>query len=123
MKLLLLFVIAGSIAILQSCNTVSKLENCAVSYYHDKFEGRRTASGEIFKQKLFTCASNVYPIGTVLKLTNKDKNTIIFVRVNDKGELYGRTLDLSKSAFKALGNLKHGIIYVTIEEVNFKSFN
>lgn len=108
---------------LQSCKASSRLENCRVSYYHDRFQGRKTASGEIFDQKLFTCASNVYPIGTILKLTNKNEDKTIFVRVNDKRQLYGRTLDLSKSAFKALANLEHGVITVTIEEIDFKPFN
>ena len=37
------------------------------SFYANKFNGRRTASGETFDQKKFTCACNVLPLGTWIK--------------------------------------------------------
>ncbi|MFZ1453648.1 MAG: septal ring lytic transglycosylase RlpA family protein, partial [Ferruginibacter sp.] len=46
------------------------------SFYANKFNGRRTASGEIFDQKKMTCACNVLPLGTWVKITNlKNKRT------------------------------------------------
>jgi rare lipoprotein A len=41
-------------------NAVEKKENKkgVVSYYHNSFSGRKTASGEIFSQEKLTCASN-----------------------------------------------------------------
>jgi rare lipoprotein A len=40
------------------------------SFYADKFNGRQTASGEIFSQKKLTCACNMLPLGTWIKVTN-----------------------------------------------------
>ena len=85
------------------------------SFYHDKFNGRKTANGEIFDQNKLTCASNVYKIGTKLKVTNIKNNKSVIVRVNDTSKLYGRSIDLSKSAFNTIGDLKSGIIKVKIE--------
>ena len=38
----------------------AKIEVNKASHYHDKFNGRKTASGEIFSQKKFTAATNLY---------------------------------------------------------------
>ena len=40
------------------------------SYYADKFNGRKTASGEIFSNDGMTCASNRYELGTYVEVTN-----------------------------------------------------
>lgn len=123
MKFLLLFAISFSFTnAFSGCNTSKKTSGCTASYYHDKFHGRRTASGEIFDQGAYTCASNVYKMGTILKLTNPKTKKTIFVRVNDTGKLYGRTLDLSKKAFMELDDLKKGIIMIEIEEVILQPF-
>lgn len=85
------------------------------SYYHDKYHGRKTASGEVFSQNKYTCASNKYKLGTRLRVTNPKNGKSIIVRVNDTGKLYGRTIDLSKSAFRKIANLKQGVIKVKIQ--------
>ena len=40
------------------------------SWYGKGFEGKLTASGYIYSSDQLTCASNRYPFGTVLKVTN-----------------------------------------------------
>lgn len=85
------------------------------SFYHDKFNGRRTASGEIFNQNKLTCASNIYTFGTKLKVTNLSNNKSVIVKVNDTGKLHGRTIDLSKKAFKTISKLEKGIIKIKIK--------
>lgn len=88
------------------------------SYYTVKSSGNITANGEQFNEGALTCASNDYPFNTILKVTNVNNGKFIFCRVNDTGNFkkYGRIIDLSKGAFKAIGDLKVGLLTVKIEE-------
>jgi rare lipoprotein A len=54
------------------------------SYYANKFEGRKTATGEIFKQNQLTAACNVLPLGTWVRVTNLSNGKSVVVRTNDR---------------------------------------
>ncbi len=85
------------------------------SYYGDEFHGRKTNSGERFDNKKFTCAHRKLPFGTILKVTNLQKNKVTFVRVNDRGPFVKtRILDVSKAAAKELELIKYGVCKVKI---------
>lgn len=72
------------------------------SWYGNEFDGRPTASGQIFNEDDFTCASRTLPFGTVLALTRGERRIIVVV--TDRGPfIAGRDLDLSKAAAAALG--------------------
>jgi len=72
------------------------------SWYGNEFDGRPTASGQIFNEDDFTCASRTLPFGTVLALTRGARRIIVVV--NDRGPfIAGRDLDLSKASATALG--------------------
>lgn len=89
------------------------------SFYHDKYEGRTTANGQTFRQSGMTCASNVYKMGTVLRITNKENGKSVEVRVNDTGAFkMPRIVDLSKAAFSKIASLRKGLVQVTVEVVN-----
>lgn len=51
-------------------NTLDAKKTSYASYYHDKFNGRKTASGEIFDNSKFTAANRTLPFGTNIKVTN-----------------------------------------------------
>lgn len=86
------------------------------SFYADKFEGRKTASGEIFHQNDFTAAHKSLPFGTWVKVTNLDNKKAVIVRINDRGPFVkGRIIDLSKSAAKEIGKLRQGVFPVSIK--------
>ncbi len=91
-----------------------------VTYYGDKFHGRKTANGERFNQNAMTCASNTHKFGTHLKVTNTANGKSVVCRVNDRGGFskYGVTLDLSKGAFAQIAPLSQGRARVTIETVS-----
>ena len=91
-----------------------------VTYYGDKFHGRKTANGERFNQNTMTCASNTHKFGTHLKVTNTANGKSVVCRVNDRGGFskYGVTLDLSKGAFAQIASLSQGRARVTIETVS-----
>lgn len=81
------------------------------SYYHDKYHGRKTASGEIFDQNKKTAASNNYPLGTMVRVTNTNNGKTVIVKINDRMHPnYSHRIDLSKRAFKDLASLNKGII-------------
>lgn len=93
------------------------------SWYGKGFEGKPTASGYIYSSKQLTCASNKYPFGTVLKVTNKENKKSVLVVVTDTGSFgkkYHRDIDLSKAAFKKIGNINEGLLNVKIKVYNKK---
>ena len=88
------------------------------SFYANKFNGRRTANGEIFSQNKFTCACNVLPLGTWVKVTNIRNGKSVIVKVNDRlHPRIRRVVDLSKIAAKTLGYTGHGVTRVKVEVI------
>ncbi len=74
------------------------------SFYANKFNGRRTASGEIFSQKKMTCACNVLALGTWIKVTNLRNSKFAILKVNDRlHPSMKRIVDLSSAAAKSIG--------------------
>lgn len=91
------------------------------SFYHNKFNGRRTASGEIFSQDKLTCACNMLPIGTWVKITNIRNGKTVVVKVNDRlHPKMRRVADLSRSAAKKLGYTAQGLVRVKVEVISKK---
>ena len=88
------------------------------SFYADKFNGRPTASGEIFSQDKLTCACNVLPLGTLVRVTNLMNGKSVEVVVNDRlHPKMRRLVDLSKKAAKKLGFTASGLVKVKVEVI------
>jgi len=86
------------------------------SFYSDKFNGRKTGSGEIFSQTKFTAASNRFSFGTWLKITNLRNNKTVYVRVNDRMHpKMKRIVDLTRAAAQKIGMINAGITKVKVE--------
>lgn len=86
------------------------------SYYADKFNGRSTASGEIFSNALMTAAHKTLPFGTRVRVRNPSNGNTIEVIINDRGPFTpGRIIDLTSYGFSQLDNLSRGVIDVEIE--------
>ncbi|WP_454059315.1 septal ring lytic transglycosylase RlpA family protein [Elizabethkingia ursingii] len=102
-----------------ACGTVSNMKlgeekSTTVSYYSDTFNGRKTSSGEIFDNAKLTAAHANLPFGTKVLLTNVATGDTVTVKVNDRGYLHkGRAFDITKSAFKKLGDVRKGVLKVT----------
>ena len=90
------------------------------SYYADKFNGRRTASGKKFNNNKYYAAHRKLPFGTKLRVTNEQNGACVIVEVADRGPFTkGREIDLSKRAFRDIShNHKTGGLNVTIEVVH-----
>lgn len=85
------------------------------SFYADKFEGRKTASGEIYWHQRFTAAHRTLPFGTKVQVRNKANGFVVVVSINDRGPFVaGRIIDLSKAAAKKLDMIQTGVADVEI---------
>jgi rare lipoprotein A len=75
------------------------------------------ANGQIFNPNNFTCASRLFPLGSVLYITNIRTGKTIRCVVTDKiSKKYAKTrIDLTPRAFSELADLKQGIIQVWVE--------
>jgi len=94
-------------------------ETGKASFYADKYQSRKTASGERFDQSALTAAHKKLPFDTNVKVTNVENGKSIVVRINDRGPFVrGRVIDLSRSAFSKIGYTSAGVINVKIEVVN-----
>ena len=99
----------------QQCFSQS-VQKGKASYYHDKFEGRSTASGEPYRKSKMTAAHRKLPFNTKIKVTNLANNKSVIVRVNDRGPFVkGRIVDVSKAAAKKLDFINQGVTKVKIE--------
>ncbi|WP_318440506.1 septal ring lytic transglycosylase RlpA family protein [Photobacterium leiognathi] len=89
------------------------------SYYADKYQGRKTASGQRYDENKRTAAHRTLAFGTRVKVTNLANNKSVVVTINDRGPYSkGRIIDLSRSAFSAIGNTSSGILKVKVETLN-----
>jgi len=112
-----------------SCRTASNTKNTKTSlfkdevfacYYHNKFNGRKTASGAIFSNSKLTAAHKTLQFGTKVKVTNIKNDKSVIVEINDRGPFTkGLEIDLSKKAFDQISHdKKAGKLQVKLELVN-----
>ena len=100
----------------QAAPQTAQQESGQASFYADKYDGRRTASGERFDQQALTAAHRTLPFGTKVKVTNVRNGRSVTVRINDRGPFVrGRIIDLSRTAFGRIGNPVFGVIDVTVD--------
>nr|WP_234932578.1 septal ring lytic transglycosylase RlpA family protein [Aeromonas veronii] len=86
------------------------------SYYADRYHGKKTASGELYRNNLNSAAHMELPFGSMVRVTNLANGKSVVVKVNDRGAFKsGRIIDLSKSAFGSIANIREGVIKVKVE--------
>ncbi len=86
------------------------------SWYGGKFQGRQTASGEIFDTDKLTAAHRTLPFNTIVRVTNLKNDRSVVVRVNDRGPfVQGRIIDLSRAAAQSLDMIKDGTAPVQLD--------
>ena len=95
--------------------------NGSATFYADKFEGRRTASGIPFRQNQMVAAHRAFPFGTLLRVTNLGNDRSVNVRVVDRGPFASPKkaerpmIDLSRRAAEQLGYVDAGRARVKVE--------
>ena len=88
------------------------LEEGIASWYggSDGFEGKPTASGEIYDSSLLTAAHRELPLGTIVEVSSVENGKSVRVRINDRGPFVkGRIIDLSRAAAERLELVGPGI--------------
>lgn len=91
-------------------------ETGKASYYANKFEGRKTSSGEVFRQKNLTAAHKTLKFGTLLKVTNLKNDSTVIVKVNDRlSKSSSSIIDVSLAAAKQLNFVRNGHAQVKLE--------
>jgi rare lipoprotein A (peptidoglycan hydrolase) len=111
-----LFVTAICAAQTQTSGNAPFRQEGIASWYGMEFEGRPTASGELFDPNQFTAAHPDLPFGTLLIVTNVINGEQVVVRVNDRGPFVKtRIIDVSKAAAEKLNMLEAGTAQVVIE--------
>jgi rare lipoprotein A len=89
-----------------------------VAHYGAKFNGRKTASGEVFNSNAMTMAHKTLPFGTRVKVTNVANGKSVVVRVNDRGpSTPDRVGDLTTGAARKIGMTKAGVVEAKLEVV------
>lgn len=111
----MMIVLCSAMLIFTSC--AQKItEKGKASYYADKFEGRKTASGATFHQNQMTAAHRTLPFGTKVKVINVANGRSCNVTITDRGPFAeGRVIDLSKKAAKKLGIIQTGVAPVEVK--------
>lgn len=85
------------------------------TYYHRKFEGRRTTSGVRYRRNKMTAAHLTLPFGTIVTVTNPENGKSVEVEVNDRGPHSKKfKIDLSEAAAKEIGIYGKGVAKVEI---------
>lgn len=90
--------------------------------YSSWYIPRRTASGERVEKDALTCALRRRDFGEYYEVCNLENQKCVTVRHNDFGPsarmfMRQRIIDLSKSAFLRIADLKNGIVRVKIRKI------
>lgn len=92
-------------------------ERGLASWYGRKFQGRRTASGEIYNMYAMTAAHPTLPIPSYARVRNPANGREVVVRINDRGPFHSnRIVDLSYTAALKLGLLR-GVAPVELQRI------
>ena len=85
------------------------------SWYGDQFNGRPTATGEIFDMHALTAAHKTLPLPGLVEVTNLANGRSVVLRVNDRGPFVdNRVIDLSRGAAEELDMLSRGVGQVRV---------
>jgi rare lipoprotein A len=74
------------------------------TFYSDKFEGKRTASGDIYRKNGLTAAHKKLPFGTKVKVRNVANGKSVVVTINDRmAASTTAVIDVTRHAAEELG--------------------
>ena len=89
--------------------------NGTASFYAQKFNGRKTSSGERFSNDSLTAAHKKLKFGTYVMVRNLKNDSTVIVKINDRlPQQSKRTIDLTVKAAKQLNFIKSGLTKVEI---------
>jgi rare lipoprotein A len=97
---------------------IGTTETGIASWYGVPYDGRRTASGEIYDMRQLTAAHRTLPFNTWLQVTNLTNGKRVEVKVNDRGPFVrGRVIDLSLGAASEIDMVRQGTAKVRLKVI------
>lgn len=94
----------------------AQTEEGTANFYGDKFQGKKTASGEVFDKNGLTASHKKLPLGTKVKVTNVDNGKSVVVTVNDRMAANNpAVIDVTQRAAEELDFAKSGKAKVKVE--------
>jgi len=116
LKLIMISVAVLGLPVAQA-STKSSVRTGKASWYEIKCNGgTHTASGETLNDWAMTAAHKTLPMGTRVRVTNRDNGRSVVVKINDRGPyIKGRIIDVTKGVAHKLGFIKKGVVPVTVE--------
>lgn len=94
-------------------------EEGLASWYGRRFNGKKTASGELYDMYAMTAAHPTLPIPSYARVTALNTGKSVIVRINDRGPFHSkRVIDLSYTAAHKLGFLGRGSTRVRVESID-----
>jgi rare lipoprotein A len=93
-------------------------EEGTATFYSNRFEGKKTASGEVYDKKALTAAHPRYAFGTRLRVTNLENGKSAVVTVNDRMKRTAQgVIEVTPRVASLLGFAKAGTARVRVEVV------
>lgn len=93
-------------------------ETGIASWYGAPYDGRPSASGEIFDTHKLTAAHRTLPFDTWVEVTNLQNKERVRVRINDRGPFIdGRVIDLSFAAADSIDLVRPGVGKVRLKVI------
>ena len=93
-----------------------KGEEGIANRYNDKFQGKKTASGDVYDKNKLTASHKTLPFGSKAKVTNVENGKSVVVTVNDRLKKSNpAVIDVSRRAAEELGFVKAGKAKVRVE--------
>jgi rare lipoprotein A (peptidoglycan hydrolase) len=79
----------------------------------------RCANGENFADDKLTCATWLFPLGSILRITNTQNSQSVIVKVTDRiNRRFAKTrVDLSKGAFAKIADCRQGVVSIKIMRI------
>lgn len=97
---------------------VTYKERGLASWYGQRYQGKQTASGEVYDMYKITAAHPLLPIPSYARVSNLSNGKSVIVRINDRGPfIQDRLIDVSYVAAYKLGMLEKGTQEVEVESI------
>jgi rare lipoprotein A len=101
---------------------IGATETGIASWYGAPYNGRRSASGEVYDMEQLTAAHRSLPFDTWVEVTNLENRKRVEVRITDRGPfINGRIIDLSLAAAREIDMIQAGIVRVRIKVIRKSS--
>jgi rare lipoprotein A len=115
-QLVIAMAVANVMAVWMAGARAQTAEEGIANFYSDKFQGKKTGSGELYDKDALTASHKKLSYGTKVKVTNIENGKSVVVTINDRmKKLNPAVIDLTRHAVEELGFSKTGKTKVKLE--------